>query len=197
MINRPDKSLSADHADDPCSLDAVWRQFGTQFRRRARTRLRQYGLTGQTESMDICNDVMADLAKRRDPNGDGKAVQADDVLSYIMRAIDNQVLDTFRTLARQCRDFRRNDLTPVEDLRVQATATTPSQVAIHNEVVTRIRVLLGEEDARIVDMMLENRSWKEIGEALNVQPDAARMRVRRALDRIKKDIGLNEANDGA
>lgn len=193
MTNQPDNSGTTDNADHPCSLDTVWRQFGSQFRRRARTRLRQYGLTGQTESMDICNDVMADLAKRHENQGGDRVVEADDVLSYIMRAIDNQVLDTFRTLARQCRDFRRNDLTPVEDLRVQAKATTPSQVAIHKEVVTRIRVLLGEDDARIVDMMLENRSWKEIGDMLNVQPDAARMRVRRALDRIKKDIGLSEA----
>ncbi len=87
-------------------LDVVWQKFGAQFRRRARTRLRQYGLTGQTESMDICNDVMVDLARQVDTRG----LDADDVLAYIMRAIDNQVMDTFRTLARHCRDFRRNEV---------------------------------------------------------------------------------------
>ena len=123
--NKAPKSESASTGDGkPYTLDTVWREFGTQFRRRARTRLRQYGLTGQTESMDICNDVMADLAKRGEKQDGQKTVAADDVLSYIMRAIDNQVLDTFRTLARQCRDFRRNDMTPVEDLRVSAHATT-------------------------------------------------------------------------
>ena len=50
-------------------LDAVWRQFGDQLRRRARTRLRQYGLTGQAESMDICNDVMADMTQRYGSQG--------------------------------------------------------------------------------------------------------------------------------
>lgn len=172
------------------SLDIVWQKFGDQFRRRARTRLRQYGLTGQTESMDICNDVMVDLARRVDTRG----LDADDVLAYIMRAIDNQVLDTFRTLARHCRDFRRNESTPIEEMRVPQQATTPSQVVLRREVVARIRAMLGERDSVAIDMMLENRDWNEIGQALGLQADAARMRVRRALDRVRKDLGLTGDN---
>lgn len=167
-------------------LEAVWRRFGDQLRRRARTRLRQYGLTGQAESMDICNDVMADLARRY---GD-QAVSPDDVLAYILRAIDNQVLDTFRTLARQCRDFRRNELTPVDDMTVANGEVTPSQIALRREVLTRIRSMLSEEDAKAIDMMLENRDWSEIGDVLGLKADTARMRVRRALDRVRTDIGF-------
>ena len=126
------------------SLDVLWREFGPQFRRRARTRLRQYGLTGQTESMDICNDVMADLAGR----SNGQPLNADDVLAYIMRAIDNQVLDTFRTLARHCRDFRRNDPTPVEDIKVIQQASSPSQVALRREMINRVRAVLGNKGRR-------------------------------------------------
>lgn len=171
---------------DAPPLDIVWQRFGSQFRRRARTRLRQYGLTGQTESMDICNDVMVDLARRVHTQG----LDAEDVLAYILRAIDNQVLDTFRTLARHCRDFRRNESTPIEEMRVPQQATTPSQVVLRREVVARIRTMLGERDAVAIDMMLENRDWNEIGQALGLQPDAARMRVRRALDRVRRDLGL-------
>lgn len=175
-------------------LDVVWQQFGAQFRRRARTRLRQYGLTGQTESMDICNDVMVDLARRHEKTN-STSVNADDVLSYIMRAIDNQVMDTFRTLARQCRDFRRTDATPIDDMPVATHATTPSQVALRKEVIARIRALLGPEDARVVDMMLENRDWKEIGKVVGQKPDTVRMRVRRALDRIRGEIGVGGVDE--
>lgn len=173
------------------SLEVVWRQFGDQLRRRARTRLRQYGLTGQAESMDICNDVMADLARRRLT----QSVGPDDVLAYIMRAIDNQVLDTFRTLARQCRDFRRNEMTPVEEMRVENRQATPSQIALRREVVDRIRSMLSKEDAKAVDMMLENRDWNEIGEALGLQADTARMRVRRAIDRVRREIGVLQESE--
>jgi RNA polymerase sigma factor (sigma-70 family) len=179
-------NTGSEASTEPQHLDAVWRRFGDQLRRRARTRLRQYGLTGQAESMDICNDVMADLARRRG----GQAVTADDVLAYILRAIDNQVLDTFRSLARQCRDFRRTEMTPVDDMKVANREVTPSQIALRREVLTRIRSMLTEEDAKAIDLMLENRDWNEIGQALGLKADTARMRVRRALDRVRKDIGF-------
>ncbi|MGB7342622.1 MAG: sigma-70 family RNA polymerase sigma factor [Pirellulaceae bacterium] len=177
-------------------LEVLWREFGSQLRRRARTRLRQYGLTGQAESMDICNDVMLDLARRQAKDQQvPTALEANDVLGYIMRAIDNQVLDTFRTLARHCRDFRRTEATPVDKMPVAMQATTPSQVALRKEVIARIRTLLGPDDTRIVDLMLENRTWQEIGETIGIQPDTARMRVRRALDRIRAEIGVNDNSD--
>ena len=45
---------------------------------------------------------------------------------------------------------------------------------------------------KAVDMMLASHDWKEIGKALGVEPDTARMRVRRALDRIKSRVGIQE-----
>ena len=190
MTGKSEPLISNDAGIDAAAasqhLDAVWRRFGDQLRRRARTRLRQYGLTGQAESMDICNDVMADLARRYG----GQAVTPDDVLAYILRAIDNQVLDTFRTLARQCRDFRRTETMPVDDMSVANREVTPSQILLRREVVARIRSMLTEEDAKAIDLMLENRDWNEIGEALGLKADTARMRVRRALDRVRQDIGI-------
>lgn len=181
-------SGSQEPTTPPTSLDDVWQTFGSQLRRRARTRLRQYGLTGQTESMDICNEVMVDLAKRDDSD----SLTAEDILSYILRAIDNEVVDTFRTLARHCRDFRRNEGKPVEDIKLRGDQTSPSQIALRKEVADRVRTILGETDAVAIDMMLANHDWNEIGERLGVKPDTARMRVRRALDRARDELGLRE-----
>ncbi|HBV62870.1 MAG TPA: hypothetical protein DEF45_07600 [Rhodopirellula sp.] len=172
------------------SVEAIWCQFGDQFRRRARTRLRQYGLTGQAESMDICNDVMAEMTRGFNAAG----VTPDDALAYVLRAIDNQVLDTFRRLARQCRDFRRNELVPVDELPVVNQGHSPSQIALHREVIARIKALLNDEDALAVSMMLENRDWIEIGESLGVKPDTVRMRVKRALERVREEIGFREGD---
>ncbi|MEM1070768.1 MAG: sigma-70 family RNA polymerase sigma factor [Planctomycetota bacterium] len=172
-------------------LEALWLQYGDQLRRRARTRLRQYGLTGQAESMDICNDVMADLVRRNQQ----QAFNADDALAYVFRAIDNQVLDTFRTLARQCRDFRRTADTPVDEFDCFQQQSTPSQVALRREVIDKIRSMLEPQDVIAVDMMLENRTWEEIGDALGLKPDTARMRVRRGLERVRKELGVIDEAD--
>lgn len=184
-------SSSSDAKQTGASLDEVWHSFGAQLRRRARTRLRQYGLTGQTESMDICNEVMVDLAKRKDAD----ALTPDDVLSYIMRAIDNEVVDTFRSLARHCRDFRRNESTPVEDIKLRGAEISPSQVALRREIADRVRSILGDNDAIAIDMMLENHDWSEIGKRLGIKPDTARMRVRRALDRARDELGIQESTE--
>ncbi|MGB7323912.1 MAG: sigma-70 family RNA polymerase sigma factor [Rubripirellula sp.] len=184
-----------DDASDALSLQGVWQTFGDQLRRRARTRLRQYGLTGQAESMDICNDVMADLIRSQNLKPSNEpGLTHEEVLSYIMRAIDNQVIDTFRMLARQCRDFRRNESVPPEDMAIASAATTPSQIAIRREVFDRIREVLDDADAPAVDLMLENRDWNEIGQSLGIKPDTARMRIRRALDKVRREMGLPDGD---
>ncbi|TWU51073.1 hypothetical protein Poly51_43670 [Rubripirellula tenax] len=194
MMNRTDPSAGRPAPEsDAASLQNVWQSFGEQLRRRARTRLRQYGLTGQAESMDICNDVMADLIRhQKNQAADRPELSGDEVLSYVLRAIDNQVIDTFRTLARQCRDFRRNESSPPEEMAIASAARTPSQIAIRREVMDRIRRMLGEEDSLAVDLMLENRDWNEIGDAIGLKPDTARMRIRRALEKVRREMNVSD-----
>lgn len=116
----------------------------------------------------------------------------DEVLRYVLRAVDNQVLDTFRRLARQCRDFRRTEASPeslgIEPTQRDPTANTASQIAVRREVIAAIKSNLSEDDIRAIDMMLENRDWNEIGLELGIPPDTARMRVRRAIDRVRGQI---------
>ncbi len=81
-------------------------------------------------------------------------------------------------------------MTPVDDMSVANREVTPSQILLRREVVARIRSMLTEDDAKAIDLMLENRDWNEIGEALGMKADTARMRVRRALDRVRQDIGF-------
>ncbi|GEM_PF-6506121 len=174
---------------ESAALDELWTRFGPDLRRRARTRLRQMGIASQTESMDVCNAVLVDLAKQGSVRLDKPA----DVIHYLLRAIDNQVRDTFRTLSRQRRDFRRTDATPVEDYQVRAMQTSPSQHMLRGEVVGRVRQQLGTRDAPIVDLVLQNFSWQEIGAQLGIAPDTARMRYRRAVHDVREAWLANDA----
>ena len=166
------------------ALAEVWEHYGNELRRRARTRLRQFGIQGMTESMDICNGVLVDLARK----GTIELRHPSDLVHYVMKAIDNHVLDLFRELSRQRRDYRRVDGNPVEDHAVFVAQDTPSIELLRREVIGRIRSDLGPEHARIVDLVLENCSWQEIGEAMSMQPDTVRMRLRRSIERVKKEL---------
>jgi len=140
--------------------------------------------------MDICNDVMADLA-RRAPS----PTTSDEILPYILRAIDNQVLDTFRKLASQCRDFRRTAAAPIEELRISVDAVTPSQISIRREILDRIRANLPDDEVLAINMMLENRDWHEIGNAIGIKPDAARMKIKRTIDRIREQMARQTGDE--
>lgn len=172
-------------AGDASAADKLWSAYGGQLRRRARTRLRQYGIHRHAESMDICNAVLLDLVKQ----GRVDLRQPDDVVCYFMRAVDNQVRDAFKLLTRECRDMRRMDQRPVEEHPIDSEQDTPSCHLIRKEVLTQLRKELGPH-AAIVDMVLARESWHEIGQRMEVAPDTARMRWKRALQRVQKSMGL-------
>lgn len=172
-------------AGDAAAADKLWAAYGGQLRRRARTRLRQYGIHRHAESMDICNAVLLDLVKQ----GQVDLRQPDDVVGYFMRAVDNQVRDAFRALTRECRDMRRTDLRPVEDHRIGAEQDTPSRQLFRKEILAQLRQQLGPCQV-MVELVVAGESWQEIGQRLQMAPDTARMRWRRALRKVQADLGI-------
>ncbi|MCA9174915.1 MAG: hypothetical protein KDB14_10580 [Planctomycetales bacterium] len=172
-------------AGDALAAEKLWEAYGPQLRRRARTRLRQYGIYRHTESMDICNAVLLDLVKQ----GQVDLRRSDDVICYFMRAVDNQVRDAFKLLTRECRDMRRMDHRPVDELPLNCALDSPSHQLIRSEVLGQIREQLGP-DAAMVDWVLASENWGQIGERMGLAPDAARMRWKRALQRLQERMGM-------
>lgn len=163
------------------ALATIWDSFGPDLRRRARTRLRQFGLLGHTEAMDICNAVLLELIRQ----SDFPINSPEDLMKYIRRAIDNQVRDEFRLLTRQRRDVRRREGLPVENFQLSLQNSSPSQVMIRNEIFDRIIRFLGHGGEQLLNMVLQEFSWQEIGRELNANPDALRMRWQRAVKTIQ------------
>ena len=170
---------------DAGAVAEIWDLCGKELRRRARTRLRQYGVTGQAESMDICNAVLLDLVRKEEISIRNPA----DLVRYVGKAIDNQVIDLLKTLTRSRRDIRRVAGNPVEDHNVRNTDSTPSSVLMRDEVLGQFRAELGPDGHKMLTMYLANCGWKEIGERLGIGPDAARMRWNRAVQTLRERYG--------
>jgi RNA polymerase sigma factor (sigma-70 family) len=176
---------------DAAAVAEIWDLCGKELRRRARTRLRQYGVVGQAESMDICNAVLLDLVRKQEIN----IRNPNDLVRYVSRAIDHQVLDLLKSLTRNRRDIRRNAGGPVEDHNVSNDDSTPSVVMMRDEVLNAFREELGDNGQQILSLYLANCGWKEIGERLNMAPDAARMRWKRAVQSLRDRYGEIELGD--
>lgn len=178
-------------AGETAAVAEIWEHFGDDLRRRARTRLRQYGITHEAESMDICNAVMMDLVKQ----GQVPLNQPQEMVHYMLRAIDNQVKDAFRQLSRQRRDFRRTDKQPVEYHGVADQQSSPSMHLFRREIFSRIAEQLPESDRPMIQWVLENYGWDEIGVRLGIEPDTARMRFQRAVRRVRDQMLRRDLND--
>ena len=173
---------------DKGALEEMWNRFGNELRRRARTRLRQYGIMRQHESMDICNAVMLDLMNQQEI----KIRQPKDILRYFRRAIDNQVRDVIKSLTRDRRDIRREEKNPVESHNVINSGTSPSLFLVREEIFHKVESQLGDDGQKIVQMVRANFGWTEIGQSLGVSPDSIRMKWNRAVRKVQIDAGLDD-----
>ena len=167
---------------DTTAVAEIWDLYGSELRRRARTRLRQYGVTGQAESMDICNAVLLELVRK----GEIQIRNPGDLVRYVGRAIDNQVLDLLKTLTRSRRDIRRVAGSPVEEHNVSEELASPSTFMMRDEILDSFCEELGENGRRMMALYLANCGWKEIGEKLKIAPDTARMRWTRAVQALRE-----------
>ncbi len=170
---------------DQQAIAEIWELFGDDLRRRARTRLRQFGISSRAESMDVCNAVLLDLIGQ---NG-FTLRQPADLLAYVRRAVDNQVRDLLRELTRQRRDFRRTDDRPVEDMRVTEPGPSPSREVLRVELWQKISAQLGKQGERFLEMYLARNNWQEIGQATRMTADGARMKWNRAMLNVRRELG--------
>jgi DNA-directed RNA polymerase specialized sigma24 family protein len=180
------------NAGETAALGEIWGLFGNHIRRRARNRLREFGLSGKAESMDICNNVLLDMVKQ-DMLHINKPT---DVLAYFCRAVDNQVRSVVRALLSEKRDIRREiDLTNSAIVPRSPSSESPSLQVIQTEILDMVADALGSDGQAFVRLYLDLYSWGEIAERLGGTPDAARMRWHRCVNRVRSQLALEREAD--
>lgn len=140
---------------------------------------------GGLDTSDLVQDAALHLLKRLDmfePRHVG-AMQA-----YLRRSVINQVRDAVRRIGRQPPPLELPDDLPSEH-------TSPLEVAIQAEAYERYRQALGSlssKDRELIVAHIEVQwSLAEIAHRFNLPSlDAARMAVRRAVDRLTRSLGI-------
>jgi DNA-directed RNA polymerase specialized sigma24 family protein len=181
------------NAGDTAALGEIWSIFGEHIRRRARNRLREFGLAGKAESMDICNSILLDMVKQESL----KIQNASDVLGYFCRAIDNQIRSSLRALLSEKRDMRREVMVEAAQMSEgPEPRSTPSIVMMQREILEMIASALGDDGDEFVRLFVNNHSWIEIADRLGGTPDSVRMRWNRSVARVRSALRLSEDRTG-
>jgi RNA polymerase sigma-70 factor (ECF subfamily) len=180
--------------DEQAAAELV-RQYEPAIRRAVRMRLTDPRLGRVLDSMDVCQSVLANFFVRA-AAGQFDLEKPEQLLQLLVTMARNKLLDHVRKQQAGRRDQRRQQASPDALQAVPADQATPSQVVANRELLLRAQGLLSEDERYLVEQRGLGRDWADIAREVGGQPNAVRMKLSRALDRVARQLGLDEVAHG-
>ena len=177
-------------AGDQQAAARLVRDFEPVVRRVLRARLRHARARREFDSMDICQSVLA-IFFVRVAAGQYDLKKPEELVKLLLTMSRNKLSEKIRRQHRQRRDTRRT-VGGVEELALAGRDPTPSSVVAGKELLEEARQRLSQEERQLIDLRHEGFSWEEIATALGGSPGARRMQLSRAMDRIARELGLDQ-----
>lgn len=154
---------------------------------------------GRMDTQDLVQDVLVDVLQ------DGPRFKLEDEEAFrkvLARIVENTICDKHRYLRREARDVRRERAQATDTILnldpPDRSVTRPSQAADSNEREAWVRLaleFLDPLDRQAIWLReFEEKSFREVGEALGVSEEAARKRFTRALPQLAQRVA--ELRDG-
>ena len=179
--------------DEQAAVELV-RQYEPFIRREVRFRLHDSRLSRLSDSMDVSQSVLRSFFVRA-AAGEYDLDQPDDLLRLLVGMARNTLADEVRKQGRQRRDHRRATGDSAGLGQVADRQPTASQVFAGKELLEQVRRRLSDEESRLVDLRGHGHDWDAIAVAVGGTAQARRMQLTRALDRVARELGLDEGAD--
>jgi RNA polymerase sigma-70 factor (ECF subfamily) len=179
------------------NLDAATelvRTYEPAIRRTVRIMLLNARLRRVFDSMDICQSVMGSFFVRLSL-GQFQVEEPAQLIKLLVSMTRNKVADQARKEQAECRDHRRIEAGDVHDHDVAGAAAGPSQIVAARDLLEQVRSRLSPEELRLADRRAVGRDWPDIAAELGGSPDALRKKFTRAINRVTRELGLDEPVD--
>jgi RNA polymerase sigma-70 factor (ECF subfamily) len=141
--------------------------------------------------MDICQSVLKSFFLRA-AAGQYDLKKPSDLVKLLVAMAQNKLAFQVRKEHSQRRDSRRVVATTTAELNVAAAGPSPSDLVAGQELLQAFRERLSEEEHQLADLRAEGRAWAEIVAQLGGTPQARRMQLTRAIERVALELGLDD-----
>jgi RNA polymerase sigma-70 factor (ECF subfamily) len=178
-------------ARDEQAAEELVRLFEPTVRLVVRRRLTDPRLRRLLDSMDICQSVLGTFFAGA-ANGRFALHTPDQLVKLLVTMARNKLISCTRAQKAARRNPRGVESLGSGDVESVDPCPTPTQLVADREILKEIRERLSPEELRIADLYAAGRSWQEIAAEVGGRPDQLRMRFRRALDRVRGELGLGE-----
>jgi RNA polymerase sigma-70 factor (ECF subfamily) len=182
-------------AGDARAASELVRQHESAIRLEVRLRLRNSRLRRVLDSMDICQSVLASFFVRA-AAGQYDLDEPAQLLRLLVTIARNKVADQARKERAQRRDNRRIDDVDPGELQLTAAGHSPSQLVAGTELLQELRRRLSAEERLLADLRAQGWGWAEIAAEVGGTPEARRMQLTRAVERVARQLGLEGMRHG-
>lgn len=183
-------------AGDAAAAAELVREYEPAIRRAVRLRLTDARLRTALDSMDVCQSVLANFFVRATA-GQFELDEPGQLLRLLARMARNRLLDHARREQAGRRDRRRARPGDSEVFAgVADRGESPSQLVAGRELLDAFRQQLSDQERYLADQRARGREWADIAAEVGGSPEALRKQLERAIERVARRLGLEEAADG-
>jgi RNA polymerase sigma-70 factor (ECF subfamily) len=177
-------------AGDEAAILELLRQYEPEIKRLIRVRMTDPRLRRTTDSMDVCQSVLANFFVRV-AAGQFDLDDPAQLRQLLLRMTQNKIQDHIRRQQAERRDVRRQDAGAEALGEVPGQEATPSHIIANRELLREVRRRLTAEERYLAEQRGLGRDWADLAAELNKSPDALRHQLTRGLDRVAAELGLD------
>jgi hypothetical protein len=186
--NSFDAFIGRIRAGDEDAAAELVRIYEPLIRREVRLQIRDRRLYRLFESRDVSQSVLGSFFVRT-ALGEYELETPAHLVKLLVVMARNKVATAAQRQHRQRRDNRRT--AGSEGLeRVVDTQPSPSDLVSGKELLERFRAAFTDEERAIANLRKDGRGWADITAELGGTPQARRMQLARAVERVSREIGL-------
>jgi DNA-directed RNA polymerase specialized sigma24 family protein len=180
---------------DARAAEELVRQYESAIRLAVRTRLTDPALKRQLDSVDVCQSVLASFFVRT-AAGQYDLTDPSQLIALLVRMAQNKLAGHARFHRRKRRDVRQ-----VRGLDAAAEhagpGPSPERVTAGRDLLEALRARLGPVERELADRRGAGQEWSEIAAALGGTADGRRKQLKRAIDDVAPELGLDDEEGAA
>jgi DNA-directed RNA polymerase specialized sigma24 family protein len=181
---------------DAKAAEELVRRYQPVIRLEVSVRLRDPRLRRAFDSMDICQSVMLSFFVRA-ASGQYEIERPEDLVKLLVVMARNKLAFHFRKERAGRRDHRRVEALPPEQLDGPRSGANPSEEVGAKELIAAFRQRLSGEERQLAERRADGQGWGYIASAMGGTADGRRKQLERAVDRVSRQLGLEDGDDGS
>jgi RNA polymerase sigma factor (sigma-70 family) len=172
--------------DEQASTELV-RRYEPAIRIAVRARLTDARLRRLLDSMDVCQSVLANFFVRVS-TGHFELEGPEQLIALLSTMARNRVTNHALKEHAARRDQRRTRSSELHEREVVDPSPGPAAIMDGRDLLEAVNDRLSDQERQLAEQWASGDPWEKIGEKTGGRPDALRVRLARALERVRKDL---------